>query len=57
MNDKIKCSMCGKEFEPGNGPDGIPNGLGFVKEDGTVITMCADCIIKMGIAKSARHDS
>ena len=44
----MKCDKCGREFEPGNRPDGIPNGVGFVIKDGRVITVCAECIIKNG---------
>ena len=43
-----KCDLCGKVFPDGNRPDGIPNGIGFVRKDGSVLTMCADCIIRVG---------
>lgn len=46
---KIKCDNCGNEFEIGNRPDGIPNGIGFQFEDGTVFNICTDCIIKTGM--------
>lgn len=42
----MKCDMCGKEFEPGNRPDGTPNGVGFELSDGSRITACSDCIIE-----------
>lgn len=45
---KIKCDNCGKEFEPGNRPDGIPNGIGYQLQDGTIYNICTDCIIKIG---------
>lgn len=41
------CNSCGKEFQSGNRPDGIPNGIGFVVTGGT-INVCADCVIAMG---------
>ena len=40
----MKCDICGKEFEAGNRPDGIPNGVGFVLGDGRIITACSDCV-------------
>lgn len=46
---KIICSECGREFSPGNRPDGMPNGVAFVLEDGTVYNACADCIMKHGM--------
>lgn len=44
----MKCSECGKEIIPGNRCDGLPNGVGFVLDDGTVINVCSDCIINVG---------
>lgn len=44
----MKCDKCGKEFEGGNRPDGIPNGVVIIREDGTQVTMCSECIIEMG---------
>ncbi len=46
--EKLLCYKCGKRFEPGNRPDGIPNGVGFVSEDGTEVIVCAECIMKLG---------
>ena len=43
----IKCDECGKFFEVGNRPDGIPNGIGFEMEDGTVYNVCSQCIMSM----------
>ena len=45
---KIKCSVCGKNFKPGNTSNGLPNGVGFELEDGTMINMCQKCIIELG---------
>lgn len=44
----MKCDNCKKEFKSGNREDGIPNGVGFQMEDGTTITLCADCLIELG---------
>lgn len=44
---KIKCDECGKVFQPGN-TNGLPNGVGFVLEDGTVYNVCAECLMKIG---------
>ena len=44
----IKCDGCGSVIIPGNRPDGTPNGLGMETMDGKIITVCADCIIKVG---------
>lgn len=41
---KIKCDKCGKKFQPGNRPGGLPNGVGFQLENGTIINVCSDCI-------------
>lgn len=43
--DKIICDECGKEIIPGM-TNGMPNGAGFVLENGKVIYACQDCIIK-----------
>lgn len=45
---RIRCCDCGRYFEPGNREDGIPNGIGFVLEDGTVMNVCSDCILDVG---------
>lgn len=47
----MKCNICGKEFEVGNRADGIPNGMGFVLQDGRQITVCADCMMDMNKLK------
>lgn len=44
----MKCYYCGKTFEVGNRPDGLPNGMGFQSPDGSVTDVCADCIIEAG---------
>ena len=44
----MKCDHCGKEFEAGNRPDGLPNGVWFVLEDGSMVTVCTECIMAFG---------
>jgi len=44
----MKCDNCKKGFVAGNRADGIPNGVGFQMTDGTLITLCAECIIELG---------
>lgn len=44
----MKCDYCGKEFEVGNRPDGMPNGFSFVKQDGSTLTVCTNCVIDFG---------
>lgn len=51
---KIKCDLCGTEFEPGNNSDGIPNGAGFMLDDGTVYNFCTDCLVSIGIEKAIK---
>lgn len=41
---KIKCDKCGKKFQPGVRPDGLPTGMGFQLENGTSINVCTECI-------------
>ena len=49
MEEKIICSECGKEIDPEEKrEDGLPAGIGFIKEDGEIVNMCADCLIKLG---------
>ena len=43
---KIYCIECGREITLGTRPDGLPNGVGFELEDGTIIPVCSDCILK-----------
>lgn len=45
--EKKKCDFCGREFEIGNRQDGLPNGVGLVK-DGKETTVCTECLIRMG---------
>lgn len=51
----MKCDFCGKEFEFGNRPDGIPNGIALKGKDGSKTTICADCVIKEGRKKRERE--
>jgi hypothetical protein len=47
MFKKIKCNLCGKTFTPGNKPDGMPNGVGLVK-NGRTVNVCYECITGIG---------
>lgn len=44
----MKCEVCGKEFAYGYREDGLPNGMTFILQNGTKMTMCADCIMEKG---------
>lgn len=49
MEEKIICNNCGKEINPEEiREDGLPAGVGFMKEDGEIVNMCADCLIELG---------
>ena len=43
-----KCDNCDSVFIDDNRADGIPNGVSVEYDDGRVITLCANCIIKLG---------
>lgn len=38
------CKCCKKTFYYGERSDGLPNGVGFVLDDGERIDVCTDCI-------------
>ena len=44
----MRCDNCKKVFVAGNRADGLPNGIGYEMIDGTLITLCADCIMELG---------
>ena len=46
-----QCDKCGRTFVDGSHGDGIPNGVGFMLDDGRLINLCANCIIKLGKLK------
>lgn len=37
--------------------DGLPNAVGFETEDGRIITLCADCINKLGELKERNDEA
>lgn len=41
------CKVCKKAFTYGNRKDRLPNGCGFVLEDGERIDVCTDCIMSV----------
>ena len=51
---EIKCDNCGNTFTFGDRV-GIPNGVSFITKKGT-ITLCADCIIKIGKMNPHQRD-
>lgn len=52
----IKCNKCGKEITYGTSFDGIPNGVGFVLEDGTTYNICSDCLMDIGREKMEQEE-
>ena len=44
-----KCDQCGRPIYYGNRPDGMPNGVGMVQQNGSVVNLCAECICKIGM--------
>lgn len=44
----MKCNQCGKTYQYGTRPDGLPTGVGFVLRDGTRVDICTDCINRIG---------
>ncbi len=43
----ISCDKCESIIVSGN-TNGLPNGVGFELQDGSVITLCAACLMKLG---------
>lgn len=41
----ITCDCCKKMFMPGNDERGLPNGVGFLMDDGKSINLCSSCIM------------
>ena len=46
------CDKCKKFFMSGNRPDGIPNGVKMLLKGGKSVTICADCMVKLGAMKT-----
>ena len=53
----IKCDKCGAVFISGQRADGLPNGIGFALQDGTVVNMCANCMIQLGKLREAGDET
>lgn len=53
----MKCDACGTRFVYGNRPDGVPNGVRMIQKDGSKITLCADCIIRLGMMAPEEKDA
>lgn len=52
----MTCDNCGKHFDAGIRPDGLPNGVGFVTDNGT-ITLCTDCLMTIDEMDDAEKDA
>ena len=42
----IRCDICGKEYEPGYRPDGVPVIVEAIADDDSVTPICSYCIDK-----------
>lgn len=48
----IVCSDCGRVIDPQKKrKDGLPDGVGFVLENGKVVNVCTECIAEVGKEK------
>lgn len=43
-----QCHVCGKKFLPGTQPDGLPNGVGMIMENGKTLIFCTECVKSLG---------
>jgi hypothetical protein len=50
------CDRCGKKIYPVN-INGMPSGIAAELEDGKTITLCQDCIIRLGSIKDDKEAS
>jgi len=50
------CDKCKKFFMSGNRADGIPNGMKLIMKNGKSLTVCADCVIKVGQMSEEEKD-
>ena len=42
----MKCDICGKKIDMREKrTDGLPAGVGFELEDGSIVNVCTDCIM------------
>ena len=48
MIELIKCNSCGKLFAPGINQHGLPNGAGYILDNGSFCNVCTECIEKVG---------
>ena len=51
MSKQIKCDCCNKWIRLRLRPEGIPNIVGFGRNDGTVVNICYGCICKASYDK------
>lgn len=52
----MKCDKCKKEIKDGIRKDLHPNAIGFELENGKEITLCYDCLCKLGKATEKEKD-
>lgn len=50
------CDKCNKAFEAGE-TNGLPNGVGFELANGKIITLCAECIERLGALDQQGRES
>ena len=55
MKAYIGCSSCGRRIRSGNS-NGMPNAIGFVQADGTLVNLCQQCIIELGKMSDKNKD-
>lgn len=52
----MKCDKCKKEVSTKPRKDLRPNAIGYELEDGTEITLCYECLMKLGKATEKEKD-
>lgn len=56
MYSMVKCNNCDSIIDTPRG-DGLPSAVGFEMKDGGIVTLCADCLIKLGkMDDKGKHD-
>lgn len=51
------CEYCGKELSEFTiRPDGLPSWLGFLTDDGRIVNVCTECLIKIGKEKEKENE-
>lgn len=51
------CEYCGKELSEFTiRTDGLPSWLGFLTDDGRIVNVCTNCLIKIGKEKEKENE-